>query len=46
VTAVLRASVARHHGSAVSFTRSVRSTRRASAERPVPAPAEQLGLGL
>ena len=46
VTAVLRASIARHHGSAVSFTRPARSRGGAPAEAPVPAPTEQLGLGL
>ena len=46
VTAVLRASIARHHGSAVSFTRPARGRGRAPAAGPVPAPTEQLGLGL
>jgi DNA repair photolyase len=46
VTAVVRASIARHRGSAVSFTSAPHRGARPAAKAPAPAPAEQLGLGL
>jgi DNA repair photolyase len=46
VTAVVRASIARHRGSAVSFTSAPHRGARPAAPPPASAPAEQLGLGL
>ena len=46
VTAVLRASIARHQGSAVSFTRPARRRAGGPPARPTAVPAQQLGLGL